>query len=59
MIIEKIVCDKCDGFGRIDRFAHIKKGKCFTCNGTGHVYIEYEGDPNDDTCGTDIDGNPL
>lgn len=28
-------CPKCKGKGRIDAYAHVKRGECFRCNGTG------------------------
>lgn len=34
-----IKCNKCDGKGTIDGFAHIRNGICFDCNGTGTRYL--------------------
>lgn len=38
-MMKKHKCPHCVG-GYIERYSHIKGGKCFTCNGTGYVLRE-------------------
>lgn len=33
----KQVCHKCLGKGQILHYTHYKLGRCFTCNGRGHL----------------------
>ncbi len=30
-------CGRCEGMGRIEKWAHINNGKCYSCNGKGYV----------------------
>ena len=33
------VCPKCGGSGYLPEYKHVEHGKCFRCDGTGHIDI--------------------
>jgi hypothetical protein len=43
--MERVTCPKCEGLGRLEEFAAIANGSCFSCNGHGWTY----GQPADDS----------
>ena len=38
--IKKGSCPRCDGYGRIDYYKHVRGGVCFKCNGSGQPINE-------------------
>lgn len=35
-----VTCPRCNGKGAIPHFAHVEDGRCFLCEGAGHVAAE-------------------
>lgn len=46
--MERVTCPRCGGAGRLEEFAAVADGTCFTCNGNGWTYGEPADGGDDD-----------
>ncbi|MFE3560612.1 replication protein [Streptomyces sp. NPDC059193] len=46
--MQQVTCPKCKGLGRLEEFAAVAGGSCFSCNGNGWTYGEPADDSDDD-----------
>jgi hypothetical protein len=35
-----IICPRCSGHGKIEKYNHVEAGVCFKCNGAGKIEVE-------------------